>query len=136
MWVVRRVTSFDSMPPIAMAAPAIVSLSIKGRSAHVRTTLEKISLGSGEKGRTWACLPRATEVDTQLALTTGIIKAWQSMYCGNSMVLETICVAASTGIEPSSRGSSTVAPLRVTNSVSSPMVLGVSTELETKAMEH
>ena len=74
-------------------------------------TSEKIILGSGEYGRTCACLRRAIEVVIHCVVITGIIKARESVYCGKSMVLEMICVTAPMGSEPSRRGSQIVAPL-------------------------
>lgn len=75
MWVVWRERSLDSIPPRAIMAPVIASLSIEGMSAQVRMTFEKIILGSGEKGRTWASLFRAMVALIQSDRTTGIIIA-------------------------------------------------------------
>lgn len=89
----------------------MLSLSVSGRSAHVTTTAEKIILGSGEKGLICDCRRRAIELVIHCVVTTGIIRACDSMNWGKSIVLEMMCVTFSMGSEPSRRGSQIVAPL-------------------------
>lgn len=112
----RCVTSLvifsESIPPMAMVAPIIDSLSVGGMSAQERTTSLKNILGSGEKGRSWACLLRVSDADIQVDLTTGIIMALASVYSGKSIVLETICVTLVRG-RVLSRFTSTTWPPKV-----------------------
>lgn len=110
MCVVIRVASLVSCPPKAIVAPAMLSLSVSGRSAQVTTTSAKISLGSGENGRICACFRRVSEVVIHCVVTTGIITACDSVNWGKSIVFEMMCVTFSMGIEPSRRGSQMVAP--------------------------
>lgn len=77
-------------------------------------TEEKIIRGSGEKGRIWAVRLFARDSCTQFSVTTGIIMAWASVYCGKSMVFDTMWLTCSTGIEPFSRGSQISPPLFLT----------------------
>lgn len=83
--VVSFVTLSESIPPIAIVAPIIASLSIEGMSAHESTTSEKIIRGSGVKGRIWACFPLAKDAEIHLDLTTGIISAVASVYSSKSI---------------------------------------------------
>lgn len=66
-------TFSESIPPIAIVAPMIVSLSVDGISAQVSTTSEKIIRGSGVKGRICACFFFIRDAWIQLDLTTGTI---------------------------------------------------------------
>lgn len=111
MCVVSFVTAGESTPPSAAVAPMMPSLSNVGSPAQVRVTEENIIRGSGEKGRMGAGRLLARHSCTQFSVTTGIIMAWASVYCGKSIVLDTMWLTSSTGIEPLSRGSQISPPL-------------------------
>lgn len=100
MWVTTLEMFSDSMPPMAIVAPTMASLSMLGISAQDRITSEKIILGSGENGRIWASLFFASEAVIQLDLTTGSIVAVASVNSGKSIVLEMMWVTVLSGSEP------------------------------------
>lgn len=101
MCVVNLLTATESMPPMAVTAPMIVSLSVVGMSAAVTTTSEKIMRGSGVYGRSCACLPLASEAEIHFVRTTGTSKAFVSVYSGKSIVFEIMCVICARGSVPS-----------------------------------
>lgn len=110
MCVVNLLTATESMPPIAVTAPIIVSLSVSGISAAVTTTSEKIIRGSGVYGRSCACLPLAREAEIHFVRTTGMSSAFVSVYSGKSIVLATMCEIWASGRLPSRFLSSTSPP--------------------------